>query len=48
MRKNHVIRQLEQLGYTDNEELTYEELVNKLTKAKALKVDADEMTKGWF
>lgn len=47
-KKNYVVEQLEKLGYHDNDHYTYRELVTKLSAARAMEVDAEEMKKGWF
>lgn len=47
-RKRAVIEQLEKLGSRDNEHYTYEELVRKLSAARALDVKVVSPNQQWF
>ncbi|MYL50277.1 hypothetical protein GLV98_12335 [Halobacillus litoralis] len=44
----HVIEQLHNMGYTDTEGLTYDELVSKLAMARAMEVDVASDENKWF
>ena len=47
-KRSHIIDQLAKHGYTDTEDLTYRELVNKLAVARAMEIKADRPGMGWF
>lgn len=44
----HVIEQLNELGFEDTEDLSYGELVRKLAMARALEVDVTNDQNKWF
>ncbi|MBN8236854.1 hypothetical protein JF544_16470 [Halobacillus kuroshimensis] len=44
----HVIDQLQSMGYTDIEGLSYDELVGKLAMARAMEVDVTSDQNKWF
>lgn len=48
LKKNHVIEQLEKLGYHDNDHYTYRELVTKLSAARAMEVDVEHSDNKYF
>lgn len=48
LKKELVIEQLMQHGYTDTDGYTYKELKNKLTVARALEVDNEASAEQWF
>ncbi|WP_406945734.1 hypothetical protein ACJA3J_05655 [Halobacillus sp. SY10] len=44
----HVIDQLNAMGFTDTDGLSYDELVSKLAMARAMEVDVTSDQNKWF
>ena len=47
-KRSHIIDQLAKHGYTDTDDLTYRELVNKLAVARAMEIKSERPGQGWF